>query len=225
MKKWFVQVGAKIHGPIDVNEVEQLIVKHKDGLVWGKGMSEWIPHAEWKASVEVAVEKEARALLWQYRFNDQESKLYKLDELVYELKQLPGYDKVFVKSDQDPKWQLLFTAITVTERLGITRRGQLRVPIFGFFEGHNITLAENFTSKLITISEGGCGLTDAFGLKIGHSLKGQIVSPNLTQPLPIVGDVVHSGDHGELGIKFSSLSQEAHSLIIDYIAKFKDVEK
>ena len=137
---------------------------------------------------------------------------------------LSSFDNVYVKSDQEPKWQLLFTASTITERLGITRRNQLRVPIFGFFEGYNVALAENFKSKLLTISEGGCGLTDAYGLKIGHSIKGQIISPNINQPLPIVGDVVYSGNHGDLGIKFSSLSKESQSLVFDYISKFKETE-
>lgn len=224
MKSWFVQIGDKIQGPMDAAAVEQLILKNKDCLVWGKGMNEWMAYSDWRKTIDNAVEKESRVSLWQFRFNDQESKIFKLDELIFELRQLPGYDNVYVKSDQDPKWQLLFTVAAITERLGITRRAQLRVPIFGFFEGQNISTGATFTCKLLTLSEGGFGLTDAFGLAIGHSIKGQIISPNLNQPLAIIGDVVYSGIYGDLGIKFSSLSRESQSLVIDYISKFKETE-
>ncbi len=133
MKRWFVQFGAKINGPMTISEVEQMSAKHKDCLIWGKGMGEWIPHADWKRSIEVSLEKESKAVLWQYRFNEKESKLFKLDELIGEIKKLTSFESVYVKSDQEPKWQLLFTARAITERLGLTRRNQLRVPIFGFF--------------------------------------------------------------------------------------------
>ncbi|MBL7543955.1 MAG: DUF4339 domain-containing protein [Bdellovibrionaceae bacterium] len=224
MKRWFIQVGPTIYGPIDVNEVENLIKKNSDALVWGKGMSEWLPYLEWKKSVLSVVEKESRTRLWQYRHNDHESKILKMDELVNELKKLASYDNVYVKSDIDPKWQLLFTSQPVTDKLGLTRRTQLRVPIFGVFEGHNISLKEDFQCKLITLSEGGCGFTDAFGLKIGHSIRGQLVSPNLNQTVPVVGDVVYSGDGGEIGLKFSSMPAESKSLVMDYITKFREAE-
>jgi hypothetical protein len=224
MKRWFVQTGTKIHGPLDVLAVEQLYLKNMNCLVWGKGMSEWISFSEWKKNAETIAEKEARSSLWQYRHNDQVSKILKIDDLVTELKALPTFDNVYVKSDQDPKWQILFTSNPVTQKLGITRRTQLRVPIFGFFEGHNITTNEDFRCKLLTLSEGGCGFTEAMGLKIGHSIRGQLVSPNLNQSLLITGEVVYSGPGGELGIKFSTLSPESKSLVYEYVTKFKEAE-
>ena len=148
----------------------------------------------------------------------------KLDELIFELKKKPNYEGILVKSDLDAKWQPLYSVQAITEKLGISRRTQLRVPIFGFFEGQNISSAENFSSKLLTISEGGFGVTDAFGLKIGQNVKGQIVSPNVSQALSIIGEIVYAGDHGELGIKFSSLSKESQNLVLQYISKFKESE-
>ena len=49
------------------------------------------------------------------------------------------------------------------------------------------------------------------------------MSPNLVQSVAIVGDVVFAGEDGSMGIKFSSISQEAQSLIIEYISKFKEI--
>ncbi len=224
MKRWFVQIGDKIHGPLDVAEVEQFYTKHRDCLVWGKGMSEWIPHLDWKKSLEVATEKESRSTLWQYRFNDQESKIFKFDDLIEELHSLPTYDNVYVKSDQDPKWQVLYTSQAITEKLGITRRTLSRVPIFGFFEGQNLSQNEEIRAKLLTISEGGCGITEAMGLKIGHLIRGQLISPNLNQNIPVVGEVVYAGMGGEIGIKFSSVTPEIKSLVIEYITKFNEAE-
>ncbi|OYZ19236.1 MAG: hypothetical protein B7Y39_12190 [Bdellovibrio sp. 28-41-41] len=224
MKRWFVQVGTKIHGPLSINEVEKWHTKHKECLVWGKGMAEWVSHFEWKLSLEEAAEKDNRISLWQYRINDKESKILKLDELIADLRVLQSYDNIYVKSDLDSKWQILFASSAVTERLGITRRTQLRVPIFGFFEGLNLTTNVDLRCKLLTLSEGGCGFTDALGLKIGHSLRGQIISPNLNQNITITGDVVYSGSNGDLGVKFSILSQESKSLVLDYVIKFKGAE-
>lgn len=224
MKSWFVQVGAKIHGPIEVSEVEKLSAKHRDCLVWGKGMAEWLSYPEWKKNVLAIAEKEARVRLWQYRYNDTVSKILRVDELVTELKTLPAYDNVYVKSDMDPKWQLLFTSQPVTEKLGISRRTQLRVPIFGFFEGHNVSLSEDFRCKLITVSEGGVGFTEALGLKIGHTVRGHVMSPNLNQNIPIVGDVVYTGPGGEIGIKFATLPAESKTLVVDYVTKFREAD-
>lgn len=224
MKRWFVQVATKIHGPLSAEEVEKWHQKHKECLVWGKGMGEWVPHYEWKLSQNDATAKENRITLWQYRRDDKESKILKLDELIAELRELTSYDNIYVKSDVDPKWHILFASRDVTERLSITRRTQLRVPIFGFFEGHNISLNEDFRCKLLTLSEGGCGFTEALGLKIGHSIRGQIISPNLNQTIAISGDVVYVGTDGDLGIRFTQLSSEAKTLILDYITKFKEAE-
>lgn len=224
MKRWFVQVDTKIHGPLTTEEVEEWHSKYNDCLVWGKGMNEWVSHFEWKLSQEQIAEKENRITLWQYRHNDKESKILKIEELISELRSLPSYDNVYVKSDVDPKWQVLYTSTQITEELGITRRTQLRVPIFGFFEGHNVTTSEDIRCKLLTLSEGGCGFTEARGLKIGHSIRGQIVSPNLNQTPTVFGDVVYAGNNGDLGIKFSSLSQESKSLVLDYITKFKGAD-
>ncbi len=224
MKRWFVQLNTKIHGPLSANEVETWHTKNQDCLVWGKGMSEWISYPEWQQFQAEATVKANRTTLWQYRLNDKESKILKIEELLSELRGLPSYDNIYVKSDLDPKWQILFTSSQITEQLGITRRTQLRVPIFGFFEGHNATTDEPLRCKLLTLSEGGCGLTEAHGLKIGHSIRGQLVSPNLNQTISVFGEVVYAGNSGDLGIKFSSLSQESRSLILDYVTKFRDAE-
>lgn len=224
MKRWFVQVGTKIHGPLSAEDVEKWHEKHKECLVWGKGMSEWVSHFEWKLSQDEAAAKENRITLWQYRKDDKESKILKIDELISELRGLSSYDNIYVKSDADPRWQILFTSSDVTEKLGITRRTQLRVPIFGFFEGHNLATNEDFRCKLLTLSEGGCGFTEALGLKIGHSIRGQIISPNLNQTLMILGDVVYAGSGGDLGVRFSQLTPEGKALVLDYITKFKEAE-
>ncbi len=224
MKRWFVQIGTKIHGPLSIEDVEKWHQKHKECLVWGKGMTEWVSHFEWKLSQDEAAAKENRITLWQYRKDDKESKILKIDELISELRGLSSYDNIYVKSDADPKWQILFTSSDVTEKLGITRRTQLRVPIFGFFEGHNLATNEDFRCKLLTLSEGGCGFTEALGLKIGHSIRGQIISPNLNQTIMILGDVVYAGTGGDLGIRFTQLTPETKALVLDYVTKFKEAE-
>ena len=125
-------------------------------------------------------------------------------------------------SIQNPKtkeWTDVYAYPEIVERLGLSRRKHPRVPILATFAGLN-SKAEEMSTKVVTISEGGMGFTEVFDLKIGDTVEGQISSPHFFQPLHIKADVIYSGLDGYIGLKFSQINDEAKSAIVDYIKKF-----
>ncbi len=123
---------------------------------------------------------------------------------------------------QDPKtqeWKEIYAFPDLVEKFGISRRETIRVPILAQFNG-NTNKAKNVSYRVITISEGGLGFTENFDLKIGDDINGQITSPHFFQPLQIKADVVYAGLDGYIGLKFSSVADEAKASIVDYVKKF-----
>lgn len=123
---------------------------------------------------------------------------------------------------QDPKtkeWKEVYAFPDIVEKLGISRRKHARVPILAQFVGRT-NRHESFNARIITISEGGLGLTEVYDLKIGDIVEGQLTSPHFFQPINIRADVVYSGLDGYIGLNFTQINDESKSAIIDYMKKF-----
>lgn len=142
------------------------------------------------------------------------------DEL---LKLISQQQDVSVVSIQDPvsrEWKDVYNFPEIIEKLGLSRRAHPRVPILAQFNGKS-THSENFTARIITVSEGGMGFTEVFDLKIGDQVEGLISSPHFFIEIHVAGEVIYSGLDGYVGIKFVQINEEARSSIIDYVNKFK----
>jgi len=123
---------------------------------------------------------------------------------------------------QDPKtkeWKEVYAYPDIVEKLGLSRRKHARVPILAQFVGRT-NRHESFNARIITISEGGLGLTEVYDLKIGDVVEGQLTSPHFFQPINIRADVVYSGLDGYIGLNFTQINDESKSAIIDYMKKF-----
>lgn len=123
---------------------------------------------------------------------------------------------------QDPKtkeWKEVYAYPDIVEKLGLSRRKHARVPILAQFVGRT-NRHESFNARVITISEGGLGLTEVYDLKIGDVVEGQLTSPHFFQPINIRADVVYSGLDGYIGLNFTQINDESKSTIIDYMKKF-----
>lgn len=227
MSKWFAQKNNKITGPFDQIQIENLISTNpNDILIWGKGMSEWLAPNDWKdfLNQKNSVLETAKAEpMWFFKYNDKESAALNFNELTSELKKITNYDGLYLKNDTQPnKWQSIFALPIIADELGITRRNTPRVPILGFLNGQRLDDHTAIKAKVVTISEGGCGVTDGSGINAGTSLKGIIKSPNLNGDIHIHADVVYVGKDGYIGMQFSSISPESKSQIIEYVNKFKE---
>lgn len=129
----------------------------------------------------------------------------------------PSLIMVFDKKLKE--WKEIYTFPDVIEKLGLSRRQNRRVTLLANFKG-KINGTTDINARLTTISMGGFGLTDVFELKIGDTVQGQISSPHFYAPLSISGEVTYAGSHGNIGLKFSTITDEGQALVIDYIKKF-----
>lgn len=131
-------------------------------------------------------------------------------------------EDISVVAIQDPKskeWKEVYAYPDIVEKLGISRRKHARVPILAQFVGRT-NRHDSFHARIITISEGGLGLTEVYDLKIGDEVEGQVTSPHFFQPINIRADVVYSGLDGYIGLNFSQINEESKVAIIDYMKKF-----
>jgi hypothetical protein len=125
-------------------------------------------------------------------------------------------------SIQDPKskeWKEIYSFPDLVEKFGISRRKSNRVPILAQFNGSS-SKSKACSYRVITISEGGMGFTENFELKIGDEVDGQISSPHFFHPISVKADVIYAGLDGYIGLKFSSITDEAKSAIVEYVRKF-----
>ncbi len=116
------------------------------------------------------------------------------------------------------QWKEFYAIQRVVDDLGLTRRSHPRVPIMGTLQGEYTD--GPVYARVISISEGGLGITEAPKLKIGDVVKGTLTSPNLFLTIHCTSTVVYVGQDGYAGLKFSSIPTEARNSIIAYVAKF-----
>jgi hypothetical protein len=126
---------------------------------------------------------------------------------------------VLIYNKKQDDWKEIYTFPDIVEKLGLSRRQNRRVTLLANFKG-KINQSTEMNARLTTISLGGFGLTDVFDLKVGDSVKGQISSPHFYTPIAIEGEVTYAGAHGGIGLKFTSITDEARALVVDYIKKF-----
>lgn len=227
MSKWFAQKNNKITGPFDQTHIESLLQSNSDDLLlWGKGLSEWLTAKEWQDHIKgiQAEMTEAQNPNWYFKTSQSSSKPLNFNTLIAEIKKLNTYEDLMIKNDQQDKWVSIFALPLVADEIGITRRQMPRVPILGFLTGQRVDDHSTIKAKVVTISQGGCGVTEGTGITSGTSLKGIIKSPNLIGDIHISADVVYIGKDGYIGMKFSSISPESQSQIVEYVNKFKDSE-
>jgi hypothetical protein len=224
-KLWFILESNKVQGPYQVQEVEGIIGSMQSPLIWGRGLSEWVPPPRWRDALKnpALTIQEDPDPRWRYRFEDQESGLMTYAEMVNQLRNLGDHSTVYLWNEQQPQWKEIFHFSNVIEELEITRRVHPRVPIMG--DLHCELPEGKRTIKVISISEGGIGVSGAESLNLGQKFKAVMESANLFAKIPCTCEVVYVGDAGYAGLRFANLPMEARSALIEYITKFDELPK
>ena len=75
IRRWFVLEKNVVNGPYQTSEVEALTPNAKDRLIWGRGLSEWLPTDAWQEALKnptllTAIAPDERQ--WRYRFEGKE---------------------------------------------------------------------------------------------------------------------------------------------------------
>ena len=225
-RRWFILENNQVNGPYQTSEVEALVPTAVDPLIWGRGLSEWLPTNAWRESLKdphllAALSVDDRQ--WRYRYEGKEYGPVSFEDLMAVLKSNNDFAEFLVCNEIQKEWQELYMVAKICNELGISRRSHPRVPIMATL------LCEStrgpITVKVISISEGGLGVSNAGTFKIGEKYKGLLTSSNLYNNINCMIEVMYVGAEGYAGLQFLSLPIEAKSAIISYIKKFKDLQK
>lgn len=222
MKMWFLLSEGQVSGPFDVAEIEGKLPSASEALIWGRGQSEWMKPDKWRRSLQSGTVAPAVAGApdrWMVRIEGKERPPMDYENLLQLMRGVKDFSTVDIRPEGSLSWKEIYAVQRVVDDLGITRRSHPRVPIMGSFAGE-LNDGAKFESKVISISEGGAGLNEAKGRKIGERFKGLISSPNLYVPIHSVCEVVYVGSDGYAGLKFIGLPAEEKSAIIEYVNKF-----
>lgn len=228
--RWYLLLNGQVIGPLSETEVDQKVTAQPaqtvDTLIWGRGFPEWVSYSEWKTEkVQILAQESAQVPkdpMWKYKSQGITSQWMAMSELVQSLKQLGDIAEAQVCSDADDSWKDIYQMNELVDMLGITRRAHPRVPIMGTLD---LELPNGVTSaRVISISEGGIGITDVKGVSLGQKFKAQIKSPNLFVTIHCTCEIVYLGQDGYAGIKFHNLNSEYHGAIIEYVKKFADLK-
>jgi hypothetical protein len=144
-------------------------------------------------------------------------------ELIVTLKRLMNHTGIQLWNDTQKEWQEIYLVAKVSDELGISRRIHPRVPIMGKLVCE--TPKGQITTKVISISEGGLGVSDASQFLMGEKYKANLTSPNLFVSINCIVEVMHVGSEGYSGLRFLNLPVEAKSAVIEYVNKFKEHQK
>jgi len=157
---------------------------------------------------------------FKVRYDEVDQKEMTRDELIQFASQKEDPSKISILDKKAKEWKELYTLPEIASKLGISRRQHQRVPILAHFTGLNTINGQKLNVRVVSVSQGGFGLTDNFDLKLGESVQGQISSPHFYTPITIEAEVTYSGQDGYVGLKFTQINDEGVSLITDYVKRF-----
>lgn len=226
-KRWFFLRSNQVHGPYDLKEIEELSVSDGNGLIWGRGLTEWISFNKFQEYLKSeSYRKESQGAIepqWRYKYDQKEFGPMHYQELLAHLRRLPDPEKLELWSDEFNEWREIYLVAKVADELGVSRRSYPRVPIMGNLICE--TSRGPIEVKVISLSEGGFGASHGDSLQVGERFKAVLSSPNLFISIHCQCEVLHINKEGYTGLRFINLPTEAKGAIIEYINKFKDAQK
>lgn len=225
-RKWFILTEGQVKGPYLQNDLEGRLSTISSPLIWGRGLNDWVSPQKWAQSIKELSEKIQQKThadrMWKVREGTFEYPYMKQEEMIELLKNKTDLSNILIWTDGYDEWKEIYQIHKIMDELGVSRRQHPRVPIMGTLSCEGAKGSHTF--RLLSISEGGLGVTDAGIVKIGEKFKSLIKSPNLFAPIHATTEVVYVGQDGYAGMKFIGLHSESKSAIIEYVKKFTEVE-
>lgn len=219
---------GQVSGPFSQEDVESRLTLSTNPMIWGRGQAEWVPGDRWNQVLRDADSNERKAKagserFWKVRVGEQELKPMNHDQMIEFLKTQKDYGEIQIWTEGYTEWKDIYQIHKIMDELGVSRRQHPRVPIMGSLSCEGAT--GTMTARVLSISEGGLGVTDVPEVKIGEKFKTILKSPNLYAPIHSTAEVVYVGSDNYAGMKFISLHPESKSAIIEYVKKFTDLSK
>lgn len=225
-RKWFLLADSQVSGPFSKEEVLARAAPLKEPLVWGRGSTEWVQMSRWDRTVKdlETLDNKPKSSVdrqWKIKNAGVEMKLMSHDQMLEYLKTQKDYGEIQIWTDGYTEWKDIYQIHKILDELGVSRRLHPRVPIMGTLTCEGAT--GTFNARVLSISEGGLGITDSPDVKIGEKFKTLLKSPNLYAPIHATTEVVYVGADNYAGLKFIGLHPESKSAVIEYVRKFTDV--
>lgn len=218
---------GQVTGPYTKDDVTTRAQQLQNPLIWGRGSSEWFPLDRWNKVQQDLEALEQRSKtgpdrLWKIKNAGQELKPMSHDQMIDYLKTIKDYADIQIWTDGYSEWKDIYQVHKIMDELGVSRRQHPRVPIMGTLSCEGAT--GTFTARVLSISEGGLGITESPNVKIGEKFKTVLKSPNLYGPIHATMEVVYVGSDNYAGLRFVGLHSESKSAIIEYVKKFTELK-
>lgn len=227
-KKWFILSDSQVTGPYTKSDIDAKINAFNSPLIWGRGQTEWVTSDKWERllqefeSTQIRANSAHRERQWKVRIDGHEQRPMTHDQMIDFLKTKTDFGDVQIWTEGYSDWKDIYQIHKIMDELGVSRRQHPRVPIMGTLTCEGAT--GNFTARVLSISEGGLGVTEANQVRIGEKFKTILKSPNLYAPIHSTVEVVYVGGDGYAGLKFTGLHSESKSTIIEYVKKFTELK-
>lgn len=225
--KWFIINDGQVSGPFSKVDIDSKIGSLSNPLLWGRGQSEWVNYEKWNRLLRDSEETYRRQKiqserLWKISVNSQELKPMNHDQMLEFLKTRADLSDILIWTEGYSEWKEIYQIHKIMDELGVSRRQHPRVPIMGTLTLEGAQGSQE--ARVLSISEGGLGITEGPQLKIGEKFKTILKSPNLFGPIHATAEVVYLGQDGYAGLKFMGLHSESKGAIIEYVKKFQDLK-
>lgn len=225
-RKWFVLVDGQVKGPFLQGDLESRVSALNNPLIWGRGLQDWVSPQKWLSSMkemsETLQKRHQADRMWKIKDGPTEHALMKQSEMIDLLRNKTDLSNVLIWTEGYDEWKEIYQIHKIMDELGVSRRQHPRVPIMGTLACEGAKGSHTF--RMLSISEGGLGVTEAPFVKIGEKFKSIIKSPNLFAPIHATTEVVYVGHDGYAGMKFVGIHSESKSAIIEYVKKFTEIE-
>jgi hypothetical protein len=225
LRHWFILNDSKVTGPFSKSEIDHQIASQASALIWGRGQSEWVNHGRWQKLLSDFEENHRRQKLqserlWKVSVAGEELTPMNQQHMMDLLKSKTDLNDILIWTEGYSEWKEIYQIHKIMDELGVSRRQHPRVPIMGTLTCEGAS--GSFEARVLSVSEGGLGVTDTPPIKIGEKFKTILKSPNLFTPIHATAEIVYLGNDGYAGLKFIGLHSESKSALIEYVKKFQD---
>jgi len=221
-EKWFLldPTDESISGPFTAQEIQSrraagVMSPHQ--LIWGPGLLKWLSVASWSEETVtqiIATSTEAVVEAWHFAHAGKSRGPFRRAQLMQELKVLDSIAEVMVWTKGMKEWAPIFEFHDLLNELGVNKRQFPRVDL----EGKAIVKCDGLTliAPLLSVSEGGLGISLDSGVVSGQIVTIEIQSPAFRQSITGRAECRYAAN-GVMGFKFTNLTSENKGLIVQYV--------
>ncbi len=225
--RWFIWLEEKVQGPFDSQGIIKTVEDHgiqEQAHIWWRGQSEWVPYRVWFDEYKDTDIYGSYADNWELISEDESLGTMPYHEVVQILaNHSKELERFKVRRNQSKDWKTIFEVKELIESLNLSRRMHPRAPLMGVARLNTGNV--RVTARMTTISERGFGIKIEGYLEVGREYFVEIESPNLSDRLMVMAEILYSDKTGYVGATFIGLDSKSRLAIIEFVNKFVAAQK